>query len=129
MREAPMNRFVIAIACALAIVSSARAAGDPSAGAAVYAQCLACHAVGAGAQSNVGPVLNDIVGRRAGTYPGFRYSSALRKSGLTWDEATLTQYLRAPDKMIPGTKMAFAGIANDKEIVDVIAYLKQQSAQ
>jgi cytochrome c len=124
-----MKRFVTVIACALAIVSSAHADGDPSAGAAVYAQCVACHALGAGAQSNVGPVLNDIVGRRAGTYPGFRYSSALRKSGLTWDEATLTQYLRAPDKVVPGTKMAFAGIANDKEIADVIAYLKQQSAK
>jgi cytochrome c len=124
-----MKRFATVIACALAIVSSVRAEGDPSAGAAVYAQCVACHAVGAGAQSNVGPVLNDVVGRRAGTYPGFRYSSALRKSGLTWDEATLAQYLRAPDKVIPGTKMAFAGIANDKEIADVIAYLKQQSVK
>lgn len=124
-----MKSFVTLIACALAIASSARAEGDLSAGAAVYVQCAACHAVGAGAQSNVGPVLNDIVGRRAGTYPGFRYSSALRKSGLTWDEATLAQYLRAPDKVVPGTKMAFAGLANDKEIADVIAYLKQQSAK
>jgi cytochrome c len=124
-----MKRFVTVTACALAITSWARAEGDPSAGAAVYAQCAACHAIGAGAQSNLGPVLNDIVGRRAGTYPGFRYSSALRKSGLTWDEATLAQYLRAPDKVVPGTKMAFAGIANDKEIADVIAFLKQQSAK
>jgi cytochrome c len=124
-----MKKFLTVFVCTLAIAASARAEGDPSAGAAVYAQCLACHAVGAGAQSNVGPVLNDIVGRRAGTYPGFRYSAALRKSGLTWDEATLTQYLRAPDKVVPGTKMAFAGITNDKDIADVIAYLKQQSAK
>jgi cytochrome c len=114
---------------ALAFVSVAHAQGDPSAGAAVYAQCAACHAVGAGAQSNVGPALNGIVGRRAGTYPGFRYSSALRKSGLTWDDATLAQYLRAPDKVVPGTKMVFAGIANEKDIADVIAYLKQQTAK
>ena len=124
-----MRRFLTVIACTLAVVSSARAEGDPSAGAAVYAQCAACHAVGAGAQSNVGPALNDIVGRRAGTYAGFRYSSALRKSGLTWDEATLAQYLRAPDKVVPGTKMAFPGIASDKDIADVIAYLKQQTTK
>jgi cytochrome c len=114
---------------ALAFVSVAQAQGDPSAGAAVYAQCAACHAVGAGAQSNVGPALNGIVGRRAATYPGFRYSSALRKSGLTWDDATLAQYLRAPDKVVPGTKMVFAGIANEKDLADVIAYLKQQTAK
>jgi cytochrome c len=95
----------------------------------VYVQCAACHAIGVGAQSNVGPVLNGVVGRRAGTYPSFRYSSALRKSGLTWDEATLARYLRAPDQVLPGTKMVFAGITNEKDLLDVIAYLKQQTAK
>ena len=82
--------------------------------------------MGADAQNSVGPVLNGVVGRAAGTYPGYRYSSAMKKSGLTWDESTLTQYLRGPDKVVPGTKMAYPGIANDAELANVIAYLKQQ---
>jgi cytochrome c len=115
--------------CALAFVSSAHAEGDASAGAKVFAQCSACHTVGAGAQNSVGPVLNGVVGRAAGTFPGYRYSSTMRKSGLTWDETTLTNYLRAPDKVLPGTKMAFPGIASDQDLANVIAYLKQQSSE
>ncbi|MFL6577534.1 MAG: c-type cytochrome [Povalibacter sp.] len=124
-----MNRWLISALGALIGASAAHAEGDAKAGATVFAQCSACHAVGAGAQSNVGPALNNVVGRTAGTLPGYRYSSAMRKSGLTWDEATLTQYLHGPDKLVPGTKMAFPGIASDKDVADVIAYLKQQTAQ
>jgi cytochrome c len=124
-----VKRFAIVVWCALVSVSSAYAAGDAEAGAKVFAQCAACHAVGAGAQNSVGPVLNGVVGRAAGTSPGYRYSSAMRKSGLTWDEGTLTQYLRGPDKVVPGTKMAFPGIANDADLANVIAYLKQQTAE
>jgi cytochrome c len=111
------------------MVSSVHAEGDAAAGAKVFAQCSACHAVGAGAQNNIGPALNGVVGRTAGTYAGYRYSSAMRKSGLTWDESTLAQYLRAPDKVVPGTKMVFPGVASDQDLANVIAYLKQQTAQ
>lgn len=124
-----MKRSTIAAGLTLAIVSSVHAEGDAAAGAKVFAQCSACHAVGTGAQNNIGPALNGVVGRAAGTYPGYRYSSAMRKSALTWDEGTLTQYLRGPDKIVPGTKMAFPGIASDQDIANVIAYLKQQTAQ
>lgn len=124
-----MKRFVIAGCLALAMVSSAHAEGDAAAGAKVFAQCSACHAVGASAQNNIGPVLNGVVGRAAGTYPGYRYSSAMKRSGLTWDEGTLTQYLRGPDKVLPGTKMAFPGIASDADLANVIAYLKQQTGK
>jgi cytochrome c len=113
----------------LAIVSSAHAEGDAAAGAKVFAQCSACHAVGAGAQNTIGPPLNGVVGRAAGTFPGFRYSSAMRKSGLTWNEDTLAQYLRGPDKLVPGTKMVFPGIAADQDLANLIAYLKQQTAE
>jgi len=123
------RRSAIAGLCAMAVISSASAAGDAAAGAQVFAQCSACHAVGAGAQNNIGPVLNGVVGRAAGTYPGFRYSSAVKKSGLTWDEATLTQYLRGPEKVLPGTKMVFPGLASDADLANLIAYLKQQTAQ
>jgi cytochrome c len=124
-----VKRMAIAGLGALALFSSAHADGDAAAGAKVFAQCSACHAVGAGAQNNVGPVLNGVVGRAAGTYPGYRYSSAMRKSGLTWDEPTLMRYLRAPDQIVPGTKMAFAGIANDEDLANVVSYLKQQPAE
>jgi cytochrome c len=124
-----VKRYAMAGLCALAMVSTASAEGDASAGATVFAQCAACHTVGAGAQNTVGPVLNGIIGRRAGSYPGYRYSSAMRKSGLVWDEATLQNYLRGPDKVIPGTKMAFPGMTSDADLANVIAYLKQQKAE
>ena len=124
-----MNRIAIAGLVALALMSSAWADGDAAAGATVFAQCSACHAVGAGAQNSVGPVLNGVVGRPAGTYPSYRYSSAMRKSGLTWDEPTLKQYLKGPDKLVPGSKMVFPGLASEADITNVIAYLKQQQAE
>jgi cytochrome c len=123
-----VKRFLMTGLCAVAFMSTVHAEGDAKAGATVFAQCSACHAVGPAAQNNVGPVLNGVVGRAAGTFPGYRYSSAMRKSGLTWDEATLTQYLHGPDKLVPGTKMAFPGMG-DKDVADVIAYLKQQSGK
>jgi cytochrome c len=123
-----MKKF--AAACvALLVASVAHAAGDPAAGEKVFAQCAACHTVGPNAENSVGPVLNGVVGRAAGTYSGYRYSSAMRKSGLTWDEATLQQYLQGPDKMVPGTKMAFAGIQSSEDLANLIAYLKQQTAK
>jgi cytochrome c len=130
MRERlEVKRLMIAASLAMAFVSTVHAEGDAAAGAKVFAQCSACHAVGAGAQNNIGPALNGVVGRTAGTYPGFRYSSAMRKSGLTWNEDTLTQYLRGPDETVPGTKMIFPGIASDQDLANVIAYLKQQTAE
>jgi cytochrome c len=124
-----VKRFTIAGLTALALTSSAWAEGDAAAGATVFTQCSACHAVGEGAQNSVGPVLNGVVGRPAGTYPSYRYSSAMRKSGLTWDEPTLTQYLKAPEKLVPGSKMVFPGVANDADLANLIAYLKQQPAE
>ncbi|MGO4558231.1 c-type cytochrome [Mesorhizobium sp. 2RAF21] len=103
--------------------------GDPEVGAAVFKRCMACHQAGPDAKNGVGPVLNGVVGRAAGTYPGYSYSAANKNSGLTWDEPTLTTYLRAPRKLVPGTKMTFAGLSKDQDIADVIAYVKQFNAQ
>jgi cytochrome c len=94
------------------------------AGALVFKKCMACHQVGPNAKNGIGPVLNGVVGRPAGQYPEYSYSSANKESGLTWDEPTLTRYLRAPSKVVPGTKMTFAGLQKDQEISAVIAYLK-----
>jgi cytochrome c len=101
------------------------AAQDAAAGEKVFAKCKICHQIGEGAKNMVGPVLNGVVGRPAGTYPGYHYSDANKNSGLTWDEATLKEYLKDPRAKVPGTKMVFPGLTSDADIANVIAYLKQ----
>ena len=123
MRPIRLSAFV---ASALAAsVSAAHAAGDAAAGEAKYKLCEICHQIGAGARNFVGPELNGVVGRKAGSVPGYNYSDANKNSGLVWDEATLTKYLHKPREVVPGTKMAFPGMTNDADIANVIAYLKQ----
>lgn len=116
----------VGLALSLAVLGAAAAqAGDPAAGERVFKRCFACHMVGEDAKPRVGPVLNGLIGRKAGSYEGFKYTEANRNSGLVWDEATLTEYLRNPRAKIPGTSMAFAGIKKDEDIADLIAYLKR----
>lgn len=98
-------------------------AGDAANGAKLFAQCKICHAVEPG-KNGLGPSLHGVVGRKAAVLEGFNFSPAMKASGLTWTDATLSDYLLAPMKKLPGTKMAFAGIANDKNRADVIAYLE-----
>ena len=86
---------------------------------------MACHQVGTSARNGIGPVLNGVVGRPAGAYPGYSYSSANKSSGLVWDEQNLTRYLRAPAEVVPGTKMIFFGLKKSQDVADVIAYLNQ----
>lgn len=117
-------RALIVLAFVLASGLSAQAA-DPVAGERVFKRCVACHMVGEDAKPRVGPVLNGLIGRKAGTYEGFKYTEANKNSGLVWDEATLADYLRNPRAKIPGTSMAFPGIKKGEEIADLIAYLKQ----
>ena len=119
-----MTAFGAALALA-ASLSAASAAGDATEGEAKFRVCRVCHQIGESAKNFVGPELNGVVGRKAGTVEGYRYSDANQKSGLTWDEATLTKYLRNPREIVPGTKMAFPGLGADADIADVIAYLKQ----
>jgi cytochrome c len=99
-------------------------AQDAAAGAKVFVKCKVCHQIGEGAKNSVGPVLTGVVGRPAGTYPGYNYSAANKNSGLTWDEATLKVYLKDPRAKVPGTKMTFPGLPSDDDINNVIAYLK-----
>jgi cytochrome c len=109
-----------------AVISSGPAlAQDAAAGEKVFVKCKACHQIGDGAKNAVGPVLNGVVGRPAGTYPDYSYSDANKSSGLTWDEATLYVYLKNPRAKVPGTKMIFPGLTKDEDINNVIAYLKQ----
>ncbi len=100
-------------------------AQDAAAGEKDFMVCRACHQIGPTAKVGVGPVLNGVVGRKAGTYPNYNYSAANKNSGLTWDEATLTKYLANPQAVVPGTKMTFPGFKDPKQVQDVIAFLKQ----
>jgi len=101
---------------------AAAPSGDAANGAKLFAQCKICHAVEPD-KNGLGPSLHGVVGRKAATLAGFNYSPAMKASGLVWTDAELNEYLTAPMKTVPGTKMAFAGIANDKNRADVIAYL------
>lgn len=96
--------------------------GNAAAGEKVFAQCKACHVTDKGV-NRVGPSLFGVVGRKAGTVPGYNYSTANKNSGVTWTPDTLYTYLENPRKFIPGTKMAFAGIKNPQQRADLIAYL------
>jgi cytochrome c len=103
-------------------------AQDIVAGEKAFNVCRACHEIGDGAKNLVGPVLNGVVGRKSGSYPGYGYSDANKNSGITWDEATLMEYLKNPRAKVPGTKMLFPGLKRDDDIVNVIAFLKQHGS-
>ena len=106
-----------------ALTGSAFAAGDPAAGEKVFAKCKACHQIGEGAKNLVGPELNGIDGRKAGTADGYNYSEANKSSGISWDEATFKDFIKNPKAKVPGTKMIFPGLPSEKEADDVWAYV------
>ena len=126
-----MNSLSPKVFCAAMVLSAlvgssiGASAQDATAGEHVFLKCRACHQIGEGAHNSVGPVLNGVVGRKAGSYPDYHYSDANKNSGITWDEATLKEYLRDPKAKVPGTKMVFPGLKSDDDIANVIAYLKQ----
>ncbi len=107
---------------------AARAEGDPAKGAKVFRICMACHRIGPGAKNLVGPELNGLDGRHSGTAPGYNYSAANKKSGVVWKKDTFEKYIQDPRKMIPGTKMFFAGIKKQSDIENLWAFLKQFKA-
>jgi len=117
--------------CAVGLAPGAPAQeGDVENGAEVYKKCRACHEVGPEAKNKVGPLLNGIVGRQAGTIEGYTYSDANKAAGakgLVWTEEVMFKYLEAPLSFMPGTKMAFAGLKDGQDRKDVIAYLKKFS--
>jgi cytochrome c len=99
---------------------------DAAAGAKAFRACASCHQVGPNARAGFGPQLNGLFGRRAGSTPDYAYSDAMRTSGIVWDERTLAAYLRDPAKLVPGTKMRFWGIGDEREIAALTAYLRTQ---
>ena len=116
-----MRMLVFGLASLLAIAEAG--AQDPAAGEKVFLQCKACHQAGDTAKNAVGPVLNGLFGRRAGSVEGFSYSPANKNSGIIWDEATFREYIKDPKAKIPGTKMVFAGVKDEKKVEDLIVYL------
>lgn len=123
------------VACAIMVVTAGLASGspatgptgDPVKGQKVFARCMACHKIDASNTSGLGPNLNGVVGRRAGTLKGFRYSTAMAGSGRIWSEAALDAYLAAPARNMPGNRMAFAGLSKPDERRDVIAYIRAKA--
>lgn len=120
--------IVLASLAMISLPRPAEAAGDPAAGEKVFQKCRACHQVGETAKNVVGPKLNGVIGRPAGSVEGYSYSDANKNSGLTWDEATFQDYIKAPRVKIPNTKMVFPGLKSEQEIEDILAYLKQFGA-
>lgn len=122
----PTARLLIAatlFAPPLVVPQVAAAQGDPARGGKLFLQCRACHTVGAAERSGVGPNLNGVVGAKAATRAGYTFSPALTKSGIVWTSAQLDAFLKRPSALVPGTKMAFPGIAAPQNRADVIAYL------
>jgi cytochrome c len=115
--------------CALLLLSaSAAMAQDAASGEKAFGLCRACHQVGSTAKNAIGPELNGLFGRKAGSVEGYNYSEANKNSGITWDEATFAEYIKDPRAKIPGTKMVFAGLKDEKRIKDLTAFLKQFDA-
>jgi cytochrome c len=118
-----MRPTVIAAGLLLAGSTTALAA-DPAAGEKIFkAQCGICHAVAAG-QNRIGPTLFGVVGRPAGSVPGFNYTADHKKLGVAWDAASLDKYLANPRAMVPDTSMVYAGLKDDAERADLVVYLE-----
>lgn len=115
----------LAGALALAAMGTVQAAPDVLHGEQVYARCLACHAL---AYDRVGPRHCGLLGRRAGSVPGFTYSQAMKDSRITWDEKTLDRFLAQPMKAVQGTTMTYDGVPDPQDRTDLIAYLQRANA-
>ena len=111
------------LGAALIAAGAAQAAGNATAGAQVFARCAMCHANAKGEGNKIGPNLFGVVGRKAGTAPQFSYSPALQKAGFVWTNDKLDAWITSPATLVPGNKMAFAGIPSAAQRADLIAYL------
>jgi cytochrome c len=121
-RSAGMKSVLVA-AVILAAMAQTAQAQDAAAGEQSFKKCLPCHAIGEGAKNKVGPELNGVDGRKAGTTEGYSYSDANKNSGITWNKDVFLEYIKDPRAKIQGTKMIFPGIKNEKEAGDLWAYL------
>lgn len=116
------QRLALLATAALALAAPGARAQDAAAGKQVFAQCAACHSIDG--TNGAGPSLQGIDGRKAGIFPGFRYSRALKNAGYAWDAKMLDAYIADPQKALPGNVMPFSGVPDAKQRADLIAYLK-----
>jgi cytochrome c len=119
------NLSLSVIVLVSAMAATGARAQDVAAGETAFHICMACHAIGEGAKNKVGPELNGLDGRKSGTAEGYSYSDANKNSGITWSKEQFLEYIKDPKGKIPGTKMVFAGIKNEKQANDLWAYLSQ----
>ena len=119
-------RVTMALFATLLLVGAARADGDAARGEVKFQDCAACHKLEAGA-NNVGPSLHDIFTRKAGELADFRYSPAMKRSGITWSPETLDKFIADPQGMVPANRMPYAGITDASDRADLIAYLSKAS--
>jgi cytochrome c len=121
MQDAGKVSAFIAVLMLAGSIACSGYAQDAAHGKNVFKACATCHATD---QANrTGPGLGGIIGRKAGTIPGFRYSSAMKKSGIVWDAKILDAYLESPQKVVPGNRMPYAGLKNPTDRTDLVAYL------
>ncbi|GAB7522927.1 cytochrome c [Paraburkholderia sp. 2C] len=113
---------VLFVSATLSVAVRAVAAGDPVAGKIAYGACMSCHSID---DNDVGPAHRGVVGRKAGSVPGFSYSTALKNSGIVWTPEMIDRWLQGPQKLVPGTKMFFS-VGDPKTRADIIAYLATQ---
>lgn len=118
-------RLALVAAVGLVVSTGAALAQDVGAGETSFRKCAPCHSIGPDASNKVGPVLNGLNGRPAGSVDGFNYSDANKGSGITWSEAVFKEYIKDPRAKVPGTKMVFAGIKSEKELNDLWSYVSQ----
>ena len=116
-------RATLALLAILWLTGPAQAGGDAVRGEAKFGDCPACHKLEAGV-NDVGPSLHGLFGRKAGDLADFRYSPAMKRSGIVWTAETLDQYLADPQGVVPGNRMPYAGMENAADRADLIAYLQ-----
>jgi len=117
-------RMIFTLSITLLLVVPAGADGDPARGEARFQECAACHRLEAGV-NEVGPSLHGIFTRKAGELADFRYSPAMKRSGITWTAETLDKYIADPQSFIPANRMPYAGMANASDRADLLAYLQK----
>ena len=115
----------VAAAGALLLAATAAHAADAARGEQLYARCIACHAL---ASDRVGPRHCGLLGRRAGSVPGFFYTDEMKRSRLVWDEKTLDRFLARPMSVVPGTSMTYDGVPEARDRADLIAYLRRAAS-
>ncbi|HVZ69287.1 MAG TPA: cytochrome c family protein [Rhizomicrobium sp.] len=112
------------LAAGLLAPIAAQADGNAAQGKSYFARCAICHSDTKGAPNKIGPNLFGVVGRKAGSMPNFFYSGAMKRSGITWTEEKLEAYINKPQAVVPGNRMAFAGVTSHQQVEDIVAYLE-----